>query len=118
MGRVYQRNFADGEQIEVHIVREGSSHVVNITKAGTRQRRYRRTRPNGEEIDVEWSLHHIEAAVAPILGAVDQRWPLTFDDAHPGRVLRRPRPTLLSIGPSSSSNPHVDNWSSVLRMRP
>jgi Protein of unknown function (DUF4238) len=80
--RVYLRNFARGEQIEVHIVDKGSSHVVNIQKAGTRQRPYRRTRPrSGEEIDdVEWSLQHIERAAGPILGDVDQRWPLTFDD--------------------------------------
>lgn len=80
--RVYLRNFARGEQIEVHIVDKGSSHVVNIQKAGTRQRPYRRTRPrSGEEMDdVEWSLQHIERAAGPILGDVDQRWPLTFDD--------------------------------------
>jgi Protein of unknown function (DUF4238) len=79
--RVYLRNFADGEQIEMYIVGTGSSHVVNVAKAGTRQRPYRRTRPSGEVIDdIEWSLAHIERAVAPILGNVDQRWPLTFDD--------------------------------------
>jgi hypothetical protein len=79
--RFYQRNFAHGEQIEVHIVGTGRSHVTNTAKTGTRRRAYRRTRPSGEEIDdVEWSLQHIEDAAAPILREVDQRWPLTFDD--------------------------------------
>ena len=79
--RVYQRSFAKGEQIEVHIVETGGSHVTNIAKAGTRRKAYRRTRPGGTEMDdVEWSLHHIEGPVAPILSAVDQRWPLSFED--------------------------------------
>lgn len=79
--RVYLRNFANGSQIELHLVGTESSHVVNIAKAGTRQRPYRRTRPSGEQIDdAEWSLAHIERAAAPLLHEVEERWPLTFED--------------------------------------
>jgi hypothetical protein len=79
--RVWQRNFAIDGQTQVRVVDPPGSHLVTIDDSGTRRRPYRRTRPDGTPIDdVEWSLHHIEHAVAPILADVESRWPLSLDD--------------------------------------
>jgi hypothetical protein len=80
--KCYLRNFADGEKIAVRIVGDAATpKITSIDKAGRRGAYYRRTRPDGTEIDdVEWSLAQGERAAAHVLREIRERWPLTLDD--------------------------------------
>lgn len=79
--KAYLRNFAVDEQIGLRLVGAAASTTVSIDDAGVRRRFYRRTRPDGTEIDdIEWSLSHLEDAVASVLREVEDRWPLTPRD--------------------------------------
>jgi len=98
--RTYLRNFADHEQmIGMRLVGEpGTEKVISIKDAAVRKRFYRRTRPDGAPIDdVEHSLGLIERRAAPILGEIEERWPLSFEDKRvlgeffALQVLRSPR---------------------------
>ena len=79
--RMYLRNFADGELIAMRLVGEASSKVISVGDAAVRKAFYRRTRPDGTPIDdIEWSMSHLEGAVAPILREITDRWPLGVED--------------------------------------
>lgn len=97
--RTYLRNFADDDRmIGMRLVGEpGPGEPISIEDAAVRKRFYRRTRPDGTQVDdVEHALALIEGRAGPILREVEQRWPLSFDDkrilgeffAH--QVLRSP----------------------------
>jgi hypothetical protein len=76
--RVYQANFAIGEQVSMHV--DGRCVLTNIRNAGTRGPYYRRTRPDGSTIDdIETSLSFIEEAVRPVFDAVLGGAPLTVE---------------------------------------
>src|SRR4051794_37527872 len=82
---VYQRNFAIKDRITLHVDhRPGVPAAIQNT--ATRGPFYRRTRPDGTEIDdVEASLSYIEAAVRPV-----------FDDLLAGAPLSRGRKQVLA----------------------
>jgi hypothetical protein len=75
----YQRNFAIGGQVMVHLVDGDKALLMRVENAGTRSRAYRRTRPDGTQIDdVEASLAHVEAIAGPALRRVTED--ATLDD--------------------------------------
>lgn len=79
--RLYLRNFSDGERIAMRLTGAAESRVVGVGDAAVQKAYYRRTRPNGTEIDdVEWSLSVLEGSTAPILREVEHRWPLSLED--------------------------------------
>jgi hypothetical protein len=76
--RAYQRMFAVDEQVAVHVDGAASHVVMNVRDAATRPRFYRRTRPDGTEIDdVEAALSMIEDVIGPVLEELDAGAPLT-----------------------------------------
>lgn len=67
----YQRNFAIDDRVAVHLVRRSGCFLQAPGNAGTRNRFYRRRRPDGSEIDdVEASLSAIEDVAGPVLASV------------------------------------------------
>jgi len=81
--QVYQRNFAVSDQVAVHIDGAPACVIMNIRDAGTRPRFYRRTRPDGTEIDdIEASLSYIEDAIRPVFDELIAGAPL--DQAKKG----------------------------------
>ena len=63
---VYQRNFAIGDRLTLHVDSKPSV-PARVQNTATRGPFYRRTRPDGSEIDdIEASLSYIEAAVSPV----------------------------------------------------
>jgi hypothetical protein len=75
--RCYLRRFAINDRIAIHLTHSEERRTVSIDDAAVRRRFYRRTRPDGTPIDdVEHSLAQLEAAVAPILQNLEDRWPL------------------------------------------
>jgi Protein of unknown function (DUF4238) len=59
--RMYQRPWAIGDQVAVHVDGAGACVQMSTRNAGARSRYYQRTRPSGEKIhDVEASLAHVE----------------------------------------------------------
>jgi hypothetical protein len=78
--QVYQRNFAVNDQVAVHVDGRRDCVLMNVRDAATRPRFYRRTRPDGTEIDdIEASLSRIEDAVGPVFGELERGLPLDFD---------------------------------------
>ena len=64
----YQRNFAVDDQVAVHVLGRPTCVLLDVQKAGTRSRYYRRTRPDGTQIDdVEASLDVLENVSGPVL---------------------------------------------------
>src|SRR4051812_8490684 len=77
---VYQRNFADGQQVAVHFMGRAECEIRNVKTAGTRGAFYRRTRPDGTEIDdIEASLSVLESSVQPVFADVRAGEPLTLE---------------------------------------
>jgi hypothetical protein len=75
--QVYQRSFAVNDQVAVHIDGRIDCVLMNIRDAATRPRFYRRTRPDGTEIDdIEASLSRIEDAVRPVFDDLERGLPL------------------------------------------
>lgn len=76
---VYQRNFAIGDRVTLHV--DGRTGVpAAIQNTATRGPFYRRTRPDGTEIDdIEASLSYIEAAVGPVFADLLAGGSLTRD---------------------------------------
>jgi hypothetical protein len=74
---VYQRNFAIGDRITLHVDNKPGVPAA-IQNTATRGPFYRRTRPDGSEIDdVEASLSYIEAAVSPVFDDLLAAAPMT-----------------------------------------
>jgi hypothetical protein len=83
---VYQRNFADGQQVAVHFVDRDTCEIRNVKTAGTRRAYYRRTRPDGSEIDdIEASLSVLEGGMRPV-----------FDEIRAGESLTLERKSVLA----------------------
>jgi len=83
--KTYQRAWALNGKVTVHVVGEqGDETVVQmpITHAGTRNRFYRRDRPDGTHIDdTEASLAHVERLATPVLrDALETTTALSTDD--------------------------------------
>lgn len=94
----YLRNFAREDGIGVCLVDDGRHFTNSPKNVGWRKRYYSRTRPDGTRIDdVEWSMSHLEGAVAPLLREIEQRWPLdnsakaTLAEFTALQLLRGPR---------------------------
>jgi hypothetical protein len=52
-----------------------------VDNVGTRRHFYRRTRPDGSEIDdIEWTLSDIESKAAPLLRSAEDAWPFSRED--------------------------------------
>lgn len=79
----YQRQFAVDGDVAVHVP-GGRCLNLKVEKVGTRRRAYRRTRPDGSEIDdIEASLGVLEARVSPVLRSVAGGEPID-DEAKAG----------------------------------
>jgi hypothetical protein len=79
--RTYLESWAVDGRIGVVQVQENKRLEMAIEKVGTRRRFYRRTRPDGSEIDdMEWTLGKIESNAAPLLRSFDEAWPFGRDD--------------------------------------
>jgi len=75
---MYQRNFAVDGTVAVHIDERADCVPMSVLDAGTRSRYYRRTRPDGTEIDdFEATLASAEDATAPVLRDIVAGEPLT-----------------------------------------
>lgn len=70
--RMYQRTWAIGHQVAVHVDGAGACVPMSTRNAGTRSRYYQRTRPSGEKIhDIEASLAYVEdKATEPLSGLI------------------------------------------------
>jgi Protein of unknown function (DUF4238) len=80
----YQRSFAVDEKVAVHVPGRADCVQLHIENAGTRSRFYRRTRPDGTEIDdIEAMLSEVESIAAPVLYS---RWSA---DQNSVKVTRR-----------------------------
>jgi hypothetical protein len=67
----FQRSFAVNDKVAVHVPGRTDHVELHVENAGTRSRVYRRTRPNGEEIDdVEATLAYVESKSASALTEV------------------------------------------------
>lgn len=67
----YQRNFAVDGRVAVQVPGREDCVTLKVENAGTRSRAYRRTRPDGTEIDdVEASLAGMEDIAGPVLAEV------------------------------------------------
>jgi hypothetical protein len=74
----YQRNFAAGEKVAVHVPGRSDCVQLLIQNAGTRRRFYRRRRMDGSEIDdFEATLAYVESRSAPALCEVARGASLT-----------------------------------------
>lgn len=78
--KTYQRNFATDDYVAVHVPDRDECVRLHIENAGTRSRFYRRTRPDGTEIDdTEASLDVLESVTGPALKEIAGGAPLTVD---------------------------------------
>lgn len=78
--RVYQRAWAVGDQVAVHVDGKSECVTMPIRRAGTRSRYYRRTRPTGEKVDdIEASLAYVEDKATEPLGDLVGGKPITFE---------------------------------------
>jgi hypothetical protein len=78
--RMYQKAFAIQGKVAVHRVGESRCSLLSTKRAGTRDAYYRRTRPDGEQIDdVEASLAEVENKSAPILAATIKGAPIDLE---------------------------------------
>jgi hypothetical protein len=78
--RVYQRAWAIGEQVAVHVDGKSECVTMPIRRAGTRSRYYRRTRPTGEKVDdIEASLAYVEDKVTEPLSDLVGGKAITFE---------------------------------------
>ena len=80
MPRMYQRAWAAGGQVAVHVDLAAACIPMSTRKAGTRSRYYQRTRPSGEKInDIEASLAYVEdKATAPLSDLIGGK-PITVE---------------------------------------
>ena len=76
----YQRSFAVDGKVAVHVPGRVDCVQLLIENAGTRSRFYRRTRPDGTEIDdIEAMLDRVEDVAGPILKEVVDGASLTLE---------------------------------------
>ena len=81
VSRTYLRNFAENDMIAMRLGSSGQARTIHIDDAAVRKAFYRRTRPDGTEIDdIEWSMSHLEGSVTPLLRGIESRWPLSNED--------------------------------------
>ena len=86
--RVYLELWAVDGKIGVVQVEEKKHLELAVEKVGTRRRFYRRTRPDGSDIDdIEWTLCEMEANAAPLLQSFDEAWPFSGQDKRKLAVL-------------------------------
>ncbi len=79
--RAYLAAFAVDGMVGMRLVGEAESRLVSVRDAAVRTSYYRRTRPDGEEIDdVEWSLSVLENEAIPALRNVRESWPLSTEE--------------------------------------
>jgi hypothetical protein len=75
--RCYLRNFAVDDAVMLSVDGKRLERPVSIDSVAIRKRFYRRFRHDGIPIyDIEWSLSHLEGAVAPMLRDMRGKWPL------------------------------------------
>lgn len=78
--RAYQALFAVDDQVAVHVPPRSDHVVMHVKDAGTRSRYYRRTRPDGTQIDdTEASLSVLEDKAIPVLKEVVDGATLTWE---------------------------------------
>lgn len=81
----YQRDFATDGLVAVHVPGRTDCVTLKVENAGTRSRAYRRTRPDGSEVDdVEASVAEMETLAGPALAEVATGDPIT--DEAKGRL--------------------------------
>lgn len=84
--RMYQEAWATSGRVTVHVLDDQGNEIkavpMPISHAGTRNRFYRRERPDGSTLDdTEAALAHVEGLAAPVLReAVNARRALTFEE--------------------------------------
>src|SRR5215207_163855 len=76
--QTYLERWAVDGRIGVVQVRENKCLEMAAENVATRRRFYRRTRPDGSEIDdIEWTLSEIESNAGPLLQSLDEAWPFS-----------------------------------------
>lgn len=91
--RMYQRAWAVDGQVAVHVGGKDACIKMSTRKAGTRPWYYRRTRPNGEEVDdIEASLAYVEDKATQPLRELIAGEPITYErKGGVAQLLRRQR---------------------------
>jgi hypothetical protein len=77
----YLSGFSVDGMLGMRLVGDAESRLISVRDAAVRTGYYRRTRPDGAEIDdVEWSLSVLENVAIPALRNVRAAWPLPTEE--------------------------------------